>query len=111
MLEGLADPGDWYWDSATSTVSLVAVTSSTERSARVGTDDVIAMAPQLDQLLMVQNTKDVSVTDIEFRHAGAGDRVNTYATLPPFINSCTIVNIDLFCSHLLLQCVCNACCQ
>ena len=39
------------------------------------------MAPHLDQLLVFENAQGISVTDVEFRHAGAGDRVNTY--FPP----------------------------
>lgn len=69
--EGLDEEGEWYWDSATGTVSVWPRDS-------VDPSSFVILAPQVSQLLSIFGAVGVTVTDLEFRHAACGDRTMGY---------------------------------
>ena len=70
--EGLAAPGDWYWDESRSEVLLIPPDGTN------GSATVYTIAPQLQQLLTISDASHVSLVDLEFMHADVGDRVDVY---------------------------------
>jgi len=66
--EGLADPGDWYWDETAGEVLLVPDERDGDTTT-TGGDSVYAIAPQLEVLIEIAGATHVTLSDLEFAYA------------------------------------------
>lgn len=74
VLEGLGDPGDWYWDQGTGKVLLIPPPELAASQA------IYVVAPRLLTLVEIGSAARVTLEDIELHHADTGDRVDQYYT-------------------------------
>jgi hypothetical protein len=82
VLEGLDEPGEWYWDTSLNKLYIIPHASSSESALFTSASaaaEMSVLVPQHDKLLYVGGGASwVEFADIQFKHAAVGDRVNQY---------------------------------